>query len=163
MGKVIKMEYTIREIKESEVPLLSEFVYEAIFTPEGFTLPEKSIIEHPSIQVYVEGFGTKADDFCVVAEADNTIVGAAWVRIMNDFGHVDDETPSLAMSLYKPYRGLGLGTALLSELLLRIKAKGYKRTSLSVQKANYAVKLYRKLGYKTVEENEEDYIMVKIL
>ena len=156
-------QYTIREIHESEIPMLSEFVYEAIFTPEGFELPERSVINHPAIQVYVEGFGTKKDDFCLVAEKENQIVGAAWVRIMNDFGHVDDETPSLAMSLYKPYRGLGIGTALLGELLLRIQAKGYKKTSLSVQKENYAVKLYRHLGYKTVAENEEEYIMVKYL
>ena len=157
------MNYTIREIKDSEIPMLSEFVYEAIFTPEGVAPPEKAVINHPAIQVYIEGFGTKEDDFCVVAELDNTIIGAAWVRIMNDFGHVDDETPSLAMSLYKQYRGLGVGTALLGELLSLIKKKGYKKTSLSVQKANYAVKMYKKLGYEVVDENEEEYIMVKYL
>ena len=157
------MNYTIREIKDSEIPMLSEFVYEAIFTPEGVAPPEKVVINHPAIQVYIDGFGTKEDDFCVVAELDNTIIGAAWVRIMNDFGHVDDETPSLAMSLYKQYRGLGVGTALLGELLSLIKKKGYKKTSLSVQKANYAVKMYKKLGYEVVDENEEEYIMVKYL
>ena len=30
---------------------------------------------------------------------------------------------------------------------------------LSVQKANYAVKMYKKAGFKTVDENEEEYIM----
>ena len=157
------MNYSIREIKKSEIPLLSEFIYESIFTPEGFELPEKSIINHPAIQVYLERFGTKSDDFCLVAEIDNKIVGAAWVRIMNDFGHVDDETPSLAMSLYKQYRGLGIGTVLLKELLLRMKIKGYKKTSLSVQKANYAVKMYKNLGYEIIDENEEEYIMIKYL
>jgi len=157
------MNYAIREINKSEIPLLSEFIYESIFTPAGFALPERSVINHPSIQVYIEGFGTKVDDFCLVSEMDDKIVGAAWIRIMHDFGHVDDETPSLAMSLYTEYRGLGIGTALLSELLLRIKAKGYKKTSLSVQKANYAVKMYKKLGYEVVKENEEEYIMVKYL
>lgn len=26
---------------------------------------------------------------------------------MNDYGHMDDNTPSFAISLYKDYRGLG--------------------------------------------------------
>ena len=157
------MHYTIREIKESEIPLLSEFVYEAIFTPDGMARPAKSIVEHPAIQVYIEGFGTAADDMCMVAEAEGAVIGAAWVRIMDDYGHVDDETPSLVISLYKPYRGRGVGTALLRELLMRLQTKGYRKTSLSVQKANDAVKLYRKLGYETIAENEEEYIMVKHL
>ena len=148
-----KMNYTIREIEKSEIPLLSEFIYESIFTPDGVAPPEKSVVNHPSIQVYVEDFGTRDDDFCLVAECGGAVIGAAWVRIMNDFGHVDDETPSLAMALFKQYRGFGIGTALLCELLTKLKAKGYKKTSLSVQKENYAVSMYRNLGYVVFDEN----------
>jgi hypothetical protein len=36
---------------------------------------------------------------------------------------------------------------------------GYEQVSLSVQKANYAAKMYRKLGFAAVRENEEEYIM----
>ncbi len=39
------------------------------------------------------------------------IVGAVWVCIMNDYGYIDDETPSFAMSLYEEYRNMGIGTA----------------------------------------------------
>lgn len=79
---------------------------------------------------------------------------------MNDYGHVDDETPSLAISLYKEHRHLGIGTALMRAMLQLLKDKGYKQTSLSVQKANYAVELYRKAGFEVVDENEEEYIMI---
>ena len=41
-----------------------------------------------------------------------------------------------------------------------LKKKGYKQTSLSVQKANYAVRMYQKAGFQVVKENEEEYIMV---
>ena len=34
------------------------------------------------------------------------------------------------------------------------------KISLSVQKDNYAVKLYRKAGFTTVKETTEEYIMV---
>lgn len=87
-------------------------------------------------------------------------MGAVWTRIMNDYGHVDDETPSFAISLYKEYRGLGLGTRLMSRMLECLRVQGYKRASLAVQKANYAVKMYEKAGFKKVDENEEEYIMV---
>ncbi len=153
------MDYQIREIQENEYPILSDFLYEAIFIPEGMEKPPKSIIEQPELQMYVADFG-KEDDWCLVAETKEKIVGAVWVRIMNDYGHVDDETPSFAISLHEEYRHLGIGTALMRTMLQLLKDKGYKQTSLSVQKANYAVNMYRKLGFEVVKENEEEYIMV---
>ncbi len=153
------MDYQIREMKENEYPLLSDFLYEAIFIPQGMDKPPKSIIEQPELQIYIEDFG-KADDLCLVAEIQEKIVGAVWVRIMNDYGHIDDETPSFAISLYEEYRNLGIGTALMQAMLKLLKSKGYKQASLSVQKANYAVNMYRKTGFEVIDENEEEYIMV---
>lgn len=153
------MDYIIREIKEEEYPILSDFLYEAIFIPGGMEKPPKAIIEQPELQVYIADFG-KEDDWCLVAEVKGKIVGAVWVRIMNDYGHIDDEIPSLAISLYDKYRSLGIGTALMDAILQFLKDKGYKKTSLSVQKVNYAVNMYRKIGFEVVSENEEEYIMV---
>lgn len=79
---------------------------------------------------------------------------------MNGYGHIDDETPSLAISLYEEYRNLGIGTVLMRNMLQFLKDKGYKCVSLSVQKANYAVNMYRKVGFEIVSENTEEYIMV---
>ena len=55
---------------------------------------------------------------------------------------------------------MGIGTQLMARMLELLKEQGYKRASLSVQKANYAVSLYNKLGFKTVVETGEEYIMV---
>ena len=153
------MDYRIREIRENEYCILSEFLYEAIFIPEGTEKPPKSIIEQPELQVYIADFG-KSDDWCLVAEVKEKIVGAVWVRIMDDYGHIDDETPSFAISLYEEYRNMGIGTALMRDMLEFLKNKGYKQTSLSVQKANYAVRMYQKVGFEVIDENEEEYIMV---
>ena len=157
------MEYTIREIQKQEYPLLDNFLYEAIFIPEGIEPPPKTIITSPELQVYVERFGESKDDWGLVAEVDGKIVGAVWVRIMKDYGHIDDETPSLAISLYKEYRGFGIGTAMMKEILNLLKSHGYSRVSLSVQKDNYAAKMYLKIGFEIVKENEEEYIMVYYL
>ena len=154
------MDVTIRKIQKQEYPLLDNFLYEAVFIPEGIEPPPKTIITSPELQVYVEHFGESKDDYGLVAETDGKIVGAVWVRIMNDYGHIDDETPSLAISLYKEYRGFGIGTAMMREILALLKLHGYSRVSLSVQKANYAAKMYLKTGFEIVRENEEEYIMV---
>ncbi|MBD5100700.1 MAG: GNAT family N-acetyltransferase [Clostridiales bacterium] len=153
------MEYLIREMQTSEYGLLDDFLYNAIFIPQGVTPPPKSIVQKDELQVYVKDFGKQKDDVALVAEVDGKIVGAVWTRIMNDYGHVDDDTPSLAISLYKEYRGFGIGTDLMQNILSVLKQRSYKRVSLAVQKANYAVNMYKKVGFVIVDENQEEYIM----
>ena len=65
-----------------------------------------------------------------------------------------------AISLYKEYRHHGIGTALMKEMLSVLKQAGYQQASLSVQKENYAVKMYRNLGFEIIDENDEEYIML---
>ena len=153
------MKYTIREMTAQEYPLLDDFLYEAIFVPEGVDPPSKSIITAPELQVYVKGFGASKDDFALVAEVENKIIGAVWVRIMNDYGHIDDKTPSLAISLYKKYRGQGIGSSLIKEMLSLLQVHDYKCVSLSVQKANYEAKLYQKIGFRIIKEIGDEWIM----
>lgn len=154
------MDYTIRKITDTEYPLLEDFLYEAIFIPQGAEPPPRSILYKDELQVYIKDFGKSSHDRCLVAETDGKVVGAVWVRIMNDYGHIDDETPSFAISLYKEYRGRGIGTELMVKMLDILRENGYEKASLAVQKANYAVKMYKKVGFETVGENDEEYIMV---
>ena len=69
------MDYKIREIRKNEYPILSDFLYEAIFISKGMDKPPKSIIELSELQVYIADFG-KSDDWCLVAEVKEKIVGA---------------------------------------------------------------------------------------
>lgn len=150
----------IRKIATEEIPLLKYFLYEAIYLPEGVQPPPKEIVELPELRVYIENFGSRKEDICLVDVQEGKVIGAVWTRIMKDYGHVDDQTPSLAISLNKDYRHKGIGTALMKEMLATLKRNGFACVSLSVQKANYAVRMYMKLGFKVVRENEEEYVMV---
>lgn len=154
------IKYTVRKMRREEYSLLNDFLYEAIYIPDGMEPPLKTIINSPELQVYVADFGNQEHDKAFAADVKGTIAGAAWVRIMNDYGHIDDDMPSLAISVRKEYRGLGIGTALLKELLADLKADGYAKVSLSVQKENYAVKMYEKAGFQVLKETGEEYIMV---
>ena len=122
-----------REIHPEERPLLDDFLYEAIFIPEGVPAPPRSIIGQEDLQVYVRDFGEAPDDHCLVAECDGKVVGAVWVRVMDDYGSIDKQTPSLAISLYKEYRNRGIGTQLMLRMLDLLRDKGYRQVSLSVQ------------------------------
>ena len=113
----------IRKLLPEETYLLKDFLYEAIFIPEGMEPPDRTIVERP-------------------------------------YGHVDDETPSFAISLLPEYRGQGIGTCLMKEMLSLLKDHGYRQASLAVQKANYAVRMYRSVGFEISGENGEEYIMV---
>lgn len=152
--------YNIREIVESEYSVLEDFLYEAIFIPEGVETPPREIIFKPELQVYIKNFGSQDSDYCLVAEVDNKIIGAVWVRIMNDYGHINNQTPSFAISVCKDFRNKGIGTALMKDMLALLKEQGYNQASLAVQKENYAVKMYKKVGFEIIGENDEEYIMI---
>ncbi len=149
-----------REIQKGEIPLLDDFLYEAIFIPEGVAAPPRDIIGLEDLQVYVRDFGQRPDDHGLVAEVDGKVVGAVWVRVMDDYGHIDDQTPSLAISLYKDYRNRGIGSQLLQRMLELLREKGYRQVSLSVQKANYALRMYQKAGFEVIADRGEEVLMV---
>lgn len=161
------MEFIIREIRKDELHLLDDFLYEAIFIPEGYTaeVPRDIIYKEPKLYAAIKDFGTHPDDYCLVAEVDRKVVGAVWVGIADEYGHMDDETPSFSISLYKEYRGQGIGTALMERMLELLKNKGYRRVSLGVNKENYAVRMYKKVGFEIVGDgaDETEWLMVQNL
>ena len=153
----------IRTMRAWEYNLLKNFVYEAIYVPPGSASLPKSITDRPELQVYFHRFGCGRWDKAFVALDGERIVGAIWCRLMDDYGHVDDETPSLAMALYQEYRGCGIGTTLLRTMLGALNREGARQVSLSVQKENRAASLYRREGFWTLWETEEEYIMINDL
>ena len=136
-------------------------LYEAMDEVDRRRLME-SLIEE--IQVYPEkqpnGQWLKSIQFKLPIIEDSFEMSLDNGTQIDDYGHVDDETPSFAISLYKEYRGQGIGSQLMVKMLELLKWQGYERASLAVQKANYAVKMYKYVGFKTIDENTEEYIMV---
>jgi len=158
---MIEKKFLIREMKKTEYNELENFLYEAIFIPENVLPPPREIIFQPELQVYIKNFGEGEADFCFVAEIDKKIVGAAWSRIMNDYGHIDEKTPSLALSVLKNFRRQGIATDLMKNLIEKIFANNFQQISLSVQKNNFiAIELYKKLGFKIFREIDEEFIMI---
>lgn len=150
----------VRPLRKGEEPLLTEFLYEAIWRGAGQPPVPRTVLQQPALWRYVAGFGSRPDDRCLVAEAGGCVVGAVWVRCIRGFGHIADGVPECVLAVYDGYRGRGIGTALLRGMLRRLRCERYDRISLSVQKANPAVNLYRREGFSVVAETDEEYVMV---
>lgn len=158
------LSYVIRELLPSEIPVLEDFLYLAIFQRDETNPLPKSIIAEPALHVFIADFGQQ-DDHCLLAETtDGQIIGAVWARILageiKGFGYIDAATPEFAISIRKEYRNKGIGSELMRAMLARLKSKGYQQCSLAVQKDNYAFKMYQKLGFRVIGESEEEYIML---
>lgn len=154
------MDYTIREMRTDEYPLLDDFLYQAIYQPDTTNLAPKSIINKPELQVYIKDFGKQKDDYCFCAEANNRIVGAVWVRNINGYGSIDEDTVEFAISVFDEYQKMGIGTALMNRMLEHLIELNYQKASLAVQKENYAVRMYQKVGFEIACENGQEYIMI---
>jgi ribosomal protein S18 acetylase RimI-like enzyme len=154
----------IREIEITELKILEDMLYESIYQPDETRLISREILDDPKIRVYIDKFGQKKDDHCLVADINGQIVGAVWVRILSGeikgYGNIDDKTPEFAISLFKEYRNQGIGSLLMKNMISYLEKSGYKQTSLSVQKENYAFKMYQNFGFRIISENEEDYLML---
>lgn len=154
------MQYLIRPLAVAEYSLLEDFLYEAIFQPDPSVRVPRSILEEPSLRVYIEGFGEKCEDRAFCAQVGRCVVGVVWVRNIEAYGSIDDETPEFAISVLEEYRGMGIGSELMRRMLHRLKTDGFPKASLAVQKANYAAKMYQKLGFRIIGENAEEWIMI---
>ncbi len=150
----------IRELRSCEYGLLDEFLYQTIFTAPDEPRPPRTVTRAPELRAYIEGFGSRAGDAAVCAEADGRVVGAAWARLMRGYGFAGDGVPELAVSVLPGYRGRGIGTVLIEGLAARCAELGYPALSLSVQRANPAVRLYGRIGFREVAGDDAEAVMV---
>ena len=153
------MELLIRPIRPTELPLLEDFLYEAIWQPDSNRRLPREVVRTPALRLYVEAFGSQDGDCCLVAEVGGEVVGAAWCRVIRGFGWTGEPIPELAVALYPSFRGRGFGTRLLRALLEELSGRGFCAVSLSVQRDNPAARLYLRLGFRTVAEHGGEWVM----
>lgn len=65
----------IRALKPEEIPLLEEFLYQAIFIPSGLEPLPRSILKEPELEMYIKDFGQQPDDWALAAEVNGQLVG----------------------------------------------------------------------------------------
>ena len=140
-------------------------LFEAVYWPADRERPASvdAGLAPPELEHILAGWG-RTGDRALLLQADGEPVGAAWLRLWNDtensYGYVASGVPVLGIALRREWRGQGYGRELINRLLERAKEDGATEVSLSVEKDNPSRFLYQSVGFVTVDENEDDYIMV---
>ena len=162
-----RLNYVIRPLAQADEPFLWQMLYHAIYVTEGEALPERDVINQPELARYVHDWG-QADDrgFIAMDTEGKHPIGAAWLRLLTGdskgFGYVDDATAELSVAVLPEYRGQGIGTRLLSQLL-QAASNHHPAVSLSVAADNPALRLYQRLGFDVVGTSGGSLTMKKTL
>jgi len=155
---------SFRLIRDAEVRLLPDYLLLAIQEP-GRALPPREVLEDADLAQYYVGFdpANVPGDVAVCAVDDGAVVGVAWSRILDaephGYGYVGQGIPEVGWAVLPKFRNQGIGTRLIETLLDAIAEKGFHQVSLSVLKTNPAARLYRRIGFHTVSETDDEYIM----
>ena len=160
--------YTIRPAIASDAGFLADMLVEAVnWSTEWRPKSRARILSAPNTAHYVAGW-PRDTDLGVVAEAGGQPVGAAWLRFLPEtdpgYGFVAADVPELTIGVVAGWRGRGVGRALLRALASQARACGIPRISLSVERKNYAHRLYLAEGYRIVDSSDaQSDTMVKDL
>ncbi len=131
--------YDASELLRHIQKLADERIY-LLMEPEE--IPKTIEEEERFIEIY-----RKKNRRLLVALLDGKIVGSADCRI-GGF-RKNRHTASFGVAVRKEYRGAGIGTALMKELMKWAENKGAKKLWLSVFSTNgRAIALYEKLGFQ---------------
>lgn len=157
---------TIRPAERADIGFLREMVTLAVGWRPSATAAEAAV--EPELSRYVTEWGRRPGDLGVIAEnPTGEPVGAAWLRRFSakepGYGFVDPAVPELSIAVQARWRGTGLGRQLLRALEAAARSAGITAISLSVERANPAIALYRDEGYQSVEYGATADIMIKQL
>lgn len=134
----------------------------AFWRPDAVVVNVEEMMVRPELAHYVTGW-PKPGDLGVIAEEERPI-GVVWLRLFSEddpgYGFVDTEAPELSMGVVPQWRGHGLGAELLGALIGDAADTGLAGISLSVERDNYAARLYERFGFRRVGEAGESSIML---
>jgi ribosomal protein S18 acetylase RimI-like enzyme len=145
------MDCTVRALTIEDEPILwTMLMYAAHETSLA------SVQSQPMLARYAERWG-RIGDIGAVAILDKNAIAAAWLRLWTDddrgFGYIDRAIPELAIAVLPEYRGNGVGSRLLKQVL-ELSQGLFPAVSLSVRADNPVVNLYQRVGFAKVEDSE---------
>lgn len=157
--------FIVRPIAATDQEILWEMLYQAIYVAPDSPLLPREIVHEPALARYVQNWPQPGDLGWMALEAQSgQAVGAAWLRLFPvsqpGYGYIDSVTPELSIAVLPGFRGQGIGTGLLSQLLQAAQEK-YPAVSLSVSAGNPAAALYQRLGFDIHHADGDSLVMRK--
>lgn len=159
-------EHRLRSATAADAPFLFDMLMEAVNWHPERQLSRSTVSADRALARYIDGW-PRPSDLGVLAEAAGGPIGAAWLRVFTaddpGYGYIADDVPELSMAVAPAWRGRGIGRALLQEIGDRARSAGHRAISLSVERANFAHRLYISEGYHVVDRGPDSDTMVKEL
>jgi ribosomal protein S18 acetylase RimI-like enzyme len=145
--------WDIRTADARDLGFLQRMLYEAANRPGDARPPPEECINEPHNRRFWVSW-PREGDIGVVAVHQGKPIGAAWIRRFSgdELSPIDDpDIPVLAIAVVADYRGMGVGHALLGELMERATDSGYEAINLTTGSFNQAaLRLYASNGFEEV-------------
>ena len=137
---------------------MADMLVEAVnWSSEWKKKSRNRVLSTPLSAHYIAGW-PRDTDLGVIAEASGEPIGAAWLRFLPaadpGYGFVATDVPELTIGVTAHWRGRGAGRALLRAIAGQARSAGIRAISLSVERKNFAQKLYLSEGYQIVDSGD---------
>ena len=141
-------------LRSSEQKIATDMLYYAARLDDA----GKTLEDFPELAIFEKHYGLSRRDLGLYALAENGVAGAAWIRLLKKEdapnAYVDEMTPVLTIGIRPEFRGQGVGSAMLEQLLLEAGAL-YEQISVSVIQDSPAVRFYERFGFVKVDGSEK--------
>jgi GNAT superfamily N-acetyltransferase len=150
--------WTIRPAEAGDADFLGDMLMEAVnWSSEWKPRSREKAFATPAVSHYIAGW-PRDTDLGVIAEVGGQHAGAAWLRFLPatdpGYGFVAEDIPELTLGVAAAFRRQGLGRALMRAAAGAARAAGITGISLSVERKNFAQRLYLSEGYKIVDSSD---------
>jgi GNAT superfamily N-acetyltransferase len=160
--------WSIRTATADDGAFMIDMLVEAVnWSPEWKKQSRSRVFSARGTAHYIAGW-PRDTDLGVIAEADGERIGAASLRFLPaadpGYGFVAADVPELTIGVSLELRGRGVGRAPLRSIAEHAMSAGIRQISFSVERKNFAQKLYLSEGYQVADASGRDSdTMVKCL
>ncbi|HWM15003.1 MAG TPA: GNAT family N-acetyltransferase [Microbacterium sp.] len=159
--------FRVRPADQADGTFLADMVVEAANWRRGVARPKHQVLGELEHGRYISGWMRSGDAGFIALDGTDQPIGAAWYRMLPrsepGLGYVGTGVPEMIIGVRPIWRAHGVGRSLLQALCEHARSAGYARLSLSVERGNFAVTLYRSEGFAVTESGFGRDTMVKRL
>jgi len=159
--------FRVRPADQADGSFLGDMVVEAANWRQSGARPKHQVLSEPEHGRYISGWMRAGDAGFIALDGSDQSIGAAWYRLLPrsdpGLGYVGTGVPEMIIGVRPIWRAHGVGRSLLQALCEQARTEGYARLSLSVERGNFAVTLYRSEGFAVTQSGFGRDTMVKRL
>jgi GNAT superfamily N-acetyltransferase len=157
----------LRKATRTDARFLGDMLVEALNWAPSRSITRVDALADPAVARYISGWKRPGDAGMVAVDAAGNPIGACWYRMFPAHapgrGFVAPGVPELTLGVATVWRAQGIGRDLLRAVIVQARQQGHSRLSLSVDRANFASRLYSAEGFVPVRRGETTDVLVRVL